>query len=336
VLKRFKPDWFLIGMVVAILLAALFPTPGAHGGALHPELITKSGIALIFFLNGAMLSFGALKDGLMRWRLHLIIQASTFVLFPLLGLLFLILADHLFAFHISPELRLGFFFLCAVPSTVSSSVAMTSAARGNVPVAVFNATLSSLIGIILTPLWMSLLLKSGGQTLDVTDVFIDLSLWMVLPLVIGQVLRPLIGSWLSGHKKLAQTVDRGTILLLVYTSFCDSFARRIWSNNDPATLIMTSIATLCLFFTVLLSLWWLCDRFKIAPAYRSAVVFCGTKKSLAAGIPMAMLIFVDHTAELGLILLPIMLYHSLQLLICSPLANYWAKETQAQEKAITT
>ncbi|CAL4867805.1 hypothetical protein MMA231_02072 [Asticcacaulis sp. MM231] len=327
---RFKFDPFLTGMVVAILLAALFPSFGAEGGALHPELVTKLGVALIFFLNGALMSFAALKDGVMRWRLHLIIQSATFLLFPLIGLAFLTLTGPL----ISPDLRLGFFYLCAIPSTVSSSVAMTAAARGNVPVAVFNATISSLIGIFITPLWMSLLLKSSGQHLDIMAVFIDLMLWLALPLFIGQVMSPLIGTWLEKHRKWAQTADRGTILLLVYTSFCDSFARHIWSSNSLSTLALVMAATLGLFFLVLLLLWKACDTFHIAPAFRAAVVFCGTKKSLATGVPMASLLFAGHPSGLGLILLPIMLYHPLQLLICTPLANYWAKETQTKENEI--
>jgi len=330
VLKRFKPDLFLTGMGLAIILAALLPAPGAHGGILHPERLTKFGIALIFFLNGAMLSFGALKDGVMRWRLHLIIQMATFVLFPVIGLAFLVMTGR----WISPDLQLGFFYLCALPSTVSSSVAMTSAARGNVPVAVFNATLSSLIGIVVTPLWMSLLLKTSGHHLDVTSVFIDLFRWMVLPMIIGQCLRPLIGAWLHRHKKLAQIADRGTILLLVYTSFCDSFALNIWGVTSAAVMILVITATLVLFFFVLLLLWAICDRSNIAPAFRAAVVFCGTKKSLATGVPMASLIFVGHASGLGLILLPIMVYHPLQLLICTPLANHWAKEAQARENAL--
>jgi solute carrier family 10 (sodium/bile acid cotransporter), member 7 len=322
--KKFKLDWFLSGMFLAILLAALFPTPGAEDGWLQPEILTKAGVSLIFFLNGAGLSFAALKDGIMRWRLHLIIQAATFVLFPIIGLVFFFVTGPL----ISPELKLGFFYLCAIPSTVSSSVAMTAAAKGNVPVAVFNATISSLLGILLTPMWMSLMLESTGQTLDIGKVFLDLLLWLVLPLVVGQLMRPLIGDFLKRHKPLTQIADRGTILLLVYTSFCDSFAKHIWSSNSPGTILLTIAATLGLFFLVLGLLWKLCDRFNIAPAFRSAVVFCGTKKSLATGVPMAHLIFAGHTAGLGLILLPIMIYHPLQLLICTPLANRWAKESE--------
>jgi sodium/bile acid cotransporter 7 len=328
---KLKIDGFLTGMVMAIILAALLPAPGAHGGILHPELLTKLGIALIFFLNGATLSFNALKDGIMRWRLHLIIQGATFVLFPLIGLTFLAIAGR----WISPDLQLGFFYLCALSSTVSSSVAMTSAARGNVPVAVFNATLSSLIGIVVTPLWMSLLLKTSGHHLDVMGVFIDLFKWMVLPMVIGQLLRPVIGAWLHRHKKLTQMADRGTILLLVYTSFCDSFALNIWGTTSPLIMVSVMVATLALFFGVLLLLWALCDRTSIAPAFRAAVVFCGTKKSLATGVPMASLIFAGHASGLGLILLPIMIYHPLQLLICTPLASRWAKETESREAAIS-
>ena len=319
-----KIDPFLAGMVVAILLAALFPAPGADGGWLHPELLTKAGIALVFFLNGALLSFKALSDGVMRWRLHLMIQAATFILFPLIGLAFLAIAGR----WIGPDLRLGLFYLCAIPSTVSSSVAMTAAAKGNVPVALFNATTSSLVGIVITPLWMSLLLKTSGQTIDVVHVLLDLMLWLALPLALGQLARPLIGAWLASHKPVAQAADRGAILVLVYTSFCDSFARHIWSSNPPATLALVVAATLGLFFLVLGLLWFTCDRLGIAAPFRSAVVFCGTKKSLATGVPMAHLIFAANPASLGLILLPIMVYHPLQLLICTPLASRWARESE--------
>ena len=321
---KFKFDWFLTGMGLAIVLAWLLPQPGAEGGILHPELLTKAGIAVIFFLNGAGLSFAALKDGIFRWRLHILIQASTFLLFPAIGGLFLLVVGR----WIAPELQLGLFYLCAIPSTVSSSVAMTAMARGNVPVAVFNATLSSLIGIVLTPLWMSIMLETSGQTLDVLGVFIDLTIWLLLPLIAGQLLRPALLAWLQRNKKFTQTIDRGTILLLVYTSFCDSFAKNVWGSTSFGNLAITVAATLGLFFLVLTLLWKLCDRMGIAPTLRSAVVFCGTKKSLAAGVPMAHLIFANHAAGLGLVLLPLMIYHPLQLLICTPLADRWAKEQE--------
>src|ERR1044071_7793264 len=148
---KFKPDWFLLGMMAATGLAWVFPRPGAAGGWLHPELLTKAGVALIFFLHGLVLSFAALQAGALNWRLHVLVQSCTFLLFPVLGLALNAALDG----HVAPELKLGLFYLCALPSTVSSSVAMTAAARGNIAGAVFNATLSSLIGVVGTPLWIA-------------------------------------------------------------------------------------------------------------------------------------------------------------------------------------
>lgn len=331
-MKRFpiQPDWFLIGMVIAMFIAWLIPGPGAAGGSLHPELLTKCGIALIFFLHGAQLSFAALKDGVSRWQLHLIIQLTTFLAFPLIGLALVKLTGSL----ISPDLALGLFYLCALPSTVSSSVAMTAAAKGNVPVAVFNATISSIIGIVLTPLWMSLLVHQQSGHMDTTAVMLDLVQWLLLPLIIGQALRPLIGAFITNHKKYVSKIDRFTILLLVYTSFCDSFAGHVWTGHGALTMIVTITATIALFFAVLMGLILFCKKLSIPDSYRAAVVFCGTKKSLATGVPMAHLLFTGN-ASLGLILLPIMIYHPLQLFICGPLANHWAKKTSFSETSIS-
>lgn len=315
-----KLDWFLTGMVIAMFLAWLFPAPGAAGGSLHPELITKGGIALIFFLHGAQLSFAALKDGISRWQLHLIIQLTTFLAFPLLGLALVYLTGS----ALDASLTLGLFYLCALPSTVSSSVAMTAAARGNVPVAVFNATISSIIGIVLTPLWMSLLIEQQSGQMDTLGVILDLVQWLLMPLIIGHLLRPLIGAFITRHKRYVGKIDRLTILLLVYTSFCDSFANHVWSGHSVSTMAITVIATIVLFFAILFGLILLCKKLNIADSYRAAVVFCGTKKSLATGVPMAHLLF-DGNPSLSLILLPIMIYHPLQLFICGPLANHWAK-----------
>lgn len=308
-------------MVIAMVLAWLLPEPGAAGGILHPELLTKAGIALIFFLHGAGLSFAAMKDGISRWKLHVIIQLTTFVVFPLIGLAI----NAAVGDSLAPELKLGLFYLCALPSTVSSSVAMTAAARGNIPVAVFNATLSSILGILLTPLWMSLLLHQQSAPMDMQSVILDLIQWLLIPLIIGQCLRPLIGGFIAQHKKFVGKADRCTILLLVYTSFCDSFAHHVWTGHSTATMLLIGGITTLLFFVVLYGLILFCNRLHLDPQYRAAVVFCGTKKSLATGVPMANLIFAGNPA-LSLILLPIMIYHPLQLFICGPLANKWAKQ----------
>jgi len=213
-----------------VTLAWIAPVPGAAGGWLHPALLNKLGVALIFFLHGAGISFRALAAGALRWRLHLLVQAATFLGFPLAGLAVL----RLLPASTPPALSLGIFFLCALPSTVSSSVALTAVARGNVPAAVFNATLSNLLGVFATPLWLGLVLQVRGRPLPLGRVVADLALWLVLPLVVGQLCRPRIGAFIQHHKAAVQRVDRVTILVLVYTSFCDSVKNGVWSGQGPA------------------------------------------------------------------------------------------------------
>jgi sodium/bile acid cotransporter 7 len=228
---------------------------------------------------------------------------------------------------VSPDLRLGFLYLCALPSTVSSSVAMTAAARGNVPAAVFNATLSSLLGVFLTPLWMGAMMKAGGGAgLPLGKVIFDLVCWLVLPLVAGQLLRPLLGAWAGRNKSFINKVDRTTILLLVYTSFCDSFKQGIWSGHGIATPLIGFVGALVIFILAMTIVSFICDRLHFTPEDKIAAVFCGSKKTLASGVPMAKLMFGAHPA-LSMILLPIMIYHPLQLVICGVLAGRWAKRS---------
>ena len=317
--NRKKWDGFLTGLAVAISLAWIWPDPGAKDGWMHPALLNKLGVALIFFLHGATLSFASLKDGVLRWKLHLVVQVCTFLLFPLLGWLGL----GIFGSRLAPDLQLGLFFLCALPSTVSSSVAMTALARGNVPGAVFNATLSSLLGIFLTPLWIAWMLQTSGESLPLGKVMLDLVLWLFLPLVAGQLARPWCAGFLQRHKKRVHLVDRGVILLLVYTSFCDSVKWGVWQGKGMSTLLITGGASLLLFFTVMWIVGMICKRLNFTIEDRIAAVFCGSKKTLASGVPMAQLMFGANPA-LSVILLPIIIYHALQLIICSWLANRWA------------
>jgi solute carrier family 10 (sodium/bile acid cotransporter), member 7 len=318
---KFKPDWFLIGMVLATMLAWAFPEPGASGGWMHPELVTKASVALIFFLHGLMLSFAALRAGALNWRLHLLVQSCTFLLFPLIGLALNAALGGRIAF----ELLLGLFFLCALPSTVSSSVAMTATAGGNVAGAVFNATLSSLIGIVLTPLWVAWAMKTTGETQPIWPVIVDLLQWLVLPLALGQALRPWLGAWALRHKKRVGLIDRLAILLLVYTSFCDSFKQGVWTGNGAGQLLGISAVCAVLFALVMLLTAAAARGLGFNREDRIVAIFCGSKKTLASGVPMAKLIFGAHPG-LGLILLPIMVYHPLQLIVCGVLAQRWGKQ----------
>lgn len=322
---KFKPDWFLNGMIAVTGLAWAYPAPGAAGGWLHPELLTKAGVALLFFLHGVMLSFAALRAGALNWRLHAFVQVSTFILFPVLGLALNALLDG----HVAPEMKLGLFYLCALPSTVSSSIAMTATAQGNVAGAVFNATLSSLIGVVVTPLWIAAVMKTTGQTQPIGPVILDLLRWLVLPLVLGQLCRPVLGAWLGRHKSKVHVVDRGTILLLVYTSMCDSFQRDVWSGQGTATLLLAFAVCAVLFAVVMVATNRAARAFGFSREDRMAAIFCGSKKTLASGVPMAKLIFGAHPA-IGVILLPIMIYHPLQLVVCGMLAERWGRAAGAE------
>jgi sodium/bile acid cotransporter 7 len=317
--KSWRPDWFLVGLASAVALAWLAPTPGAKGGWLHPELLNKLGVALIFFLHGAGISFAALKAGTLRWPLHVLVQVTTFVLFPLIGLLTL----KLLGGAVSPDLGLGFFFLCALPSTVSSSVALTAVARGNVPAAVFNATLSNLLGVFATPLWLGVVLERGGHPLPLGRVIADLLVWLVLPLVGGQLCRPLVGAAIQRHKKGVQLVDRVTILVLVYTSFCDSVVNGVWSGHGLGAVAATLAFCVALLALVMTCVWLASAALGFPFADRITATFCGSKKTLASGVPMAQLVFHGHPG-LSLVLLPLMIYHPLQLVVCGWFAGRWA------------
>lgn len=323
-LHHIAREWFLVGMLAAVVLASLFPEFGATGGALHAETTTNLGIALVFFLHGIGLPLEALKRGFLAWRLHVVIQSLTYIVFPLLWLLF----NALFKAAIPPDLMLGFAYLAALPSTISSSVAMTALGRGNVPVAIFNATLSGLLGIVLTPLLILWLADTHTQGMSLGETMLNIAQLLLLPIVVGQVLRPFIGHWFARIKHYTSNIDKAVILLLVYAAFCNSVQSGLWREHGLG-LIGTTFAVDAVFLAAIL---WLSTRIArlLHASHKDevAVVFCGSKKTLASGIPMATLIFGAHPA-LGMIVLPIMLYHQLQLFVCSIMAHRYARQAPA-------
>lgn len=323
VVQRLYRDWFLVGMISAVVLAALFPDFGRTGGTMHADVVANVGIFAVFFLHGLGLSAQRMKAGITRWRLHLLVQSFTFGVFPLLWLLLNALAGR----WIPADLSLGFIYLCAVPSTISSSVAMTGVARGNVAGAIFNASLSSLLGVVLTPLLVSVLSRTTGQSLSLADAVLKLAGLLLLPLVLGQLLRPLLGRWFARYQRYTQAFDKLVILLLVYASFCDSVASGVFSRHGAGILALALggaalLLALVLLMTTAASRWARFDK-----EDEIAAVFCGSKKTLASGVPMARLLFGAHPS-LGLIVLPLMFYHQLQLLVCSVLAERYASRPE--------
>ncbi|MBK8858288.1 MAG: bile acid:sodium symporter [Opitutaceae bacterium] len=314
------PDWFTPAMLLAVALAWIWPAGGADGGVLHGEWLTKAGVALIFFLYGLSLSFTALRAGALHWRLHLVVQGMTFLAFPLLGLAL----DFITRGWLSAEMRLGFVFLCVLPSTISSSVALTAAAGGNVAAAVFNATLSSLIGVVLTPLWIGFYLRSGGQGGPLGPVVMDLVRWLLLPMAVGQACRPWLAAWAARQKARLHIADRLVILLIIYTSFCNSVQNGLWQGRGWSLLLLTLGVCALLFTTAMLLTAWVSRLLGFDWPDRITAMFCGSKKTLASGVPMANLIFAGQPV-LGLVLLPIMVYHSMQLLVSGVLAARWGK-----------
>jgi len=319
-----KNEWFLVGMFVAVILASLFPEVGRSGGPFHVDTLVDIGIAIVFFLHGLGISMTALKDGLSRWRVHLSVQLFTFAAFPLLwyGL------DALFGRWLPAGLGLGFLYLCVLPSTVSSSVALTGVARGNVPAAIFNATLSGLLGIVLTPALVALLAGVENQGLSFLDAVLGIAKMLLLPLVAGQLLRPLLHAWHHRHKKLTTAVDRGAILLMVFGAFADSVYSGLWRDHGVGLLLIAAVGASLILAIVLYLTKWMARVQGFNTEDEITTIFCGSKKTLASGVPMAKLIFGAHPA-LGVIVLPIMFYHQIQLVVCSIIANRYALRPQA-------
>lgn len=215
ILGRYGLDTFLLLLFLAVALAGVWPELGKTDGLVHLEYYTNYGVSVVFLLYGLTLSWDRLRAGMLNWRLHLVVLSGTFIIYPALVWGAGALAGSL----IGNDLKLGFFYLAASPSTISSSVAMTSIARGNVAGAIFNASLSSLIGVFATPLWVNWYLAQTGQALELGKVIFKIVLLVVVPIVAGQVLRPLIGEWVSRQRLLVKILDRGTILAIVLNSF---------------------------------------------------------------------------------------------------------------------
>jgi sodium/bile acid cotransporter 7 len=324
-LKRVVTDWFLCGMLIATLLAYFFPGFGSAGGGMHAEYVINIGVFLVFFLHGVNLSSEQISHGLKNWKLHIMVQSFTFVVFPLIWLI----CNQLLGSHMPALLMLGFFYLCALPSTISSSVALTGSAGGNVPAAILNASMSSVFGIFMTPWLVSLVVGTGAGGIDLGSTLLDLSAMLLLPLVLGQLVRPFLGKFFARHKRYTNIVDKVVILLLVYAAFCNSMVSGMWQQQGDTVILSAFIGSGVLLAVILFMTTRTTRALNFNHADEVAAVFCASKKSLAAGAPMAALIFGANPG-LGLILLPIMIYHPMQLIVCSVIAENYASRNHKQ------
>ena len=311
-----KPDPLIVLIILAVIIAIIAPARGNFADIVGQ--LTNVAIALLFFLYGARLSTQEALNGLKHWRLHLTILAFTFVVYPLIGI-----ALRPLTAVISHDMYLGILFLTLVPSTVQSSVAFTSIAKGNVAGAIVSASASNLVGVIITPLLVMFLMGTGGGVHIDTSVFGEIALLLLAPFVLGQLTRRWVGK--VAQSKATKVVDRGSIAMVVYSAFSKGVVDGIWSS-----ISLWDLAFLVVFAAIFVAfMLWLTRKASQKMGFNRAdtiaIEFCGSKKSLATGLPMASVIFASGGASLGLLILPLMIYHQVQLMMCSWLAARYAQ-----------
>lgn len=314
-LKRIGLDPFIVLLLLTVALASVLPARGIIAPLIAS--VAYWAVALLFFLHGARLDPRAVLAGLANWRLQLLVFACTFAIFPLLGLGVCALLGN----WVEPEIVLGLLFLAVLPSTVQSSIALTSMTGGNVPAAVCAASLSNLLGVVVTPVLAAVLLHSSGVGINGASV-ISIFVQILLPFGIGQVARRWIGPWAVRNKRMLSMLDRGSILMIVYSAFSAGVVAGVWQQVSGPSLALMVGADLVLLAAIIV-IGGLAARAAGMPhGDRMVVLFCGSTKSLATGVPIANILFAGH--PISLIVLPLMLFHQLQLFVCALIAQRYA------------
>jgi sodium/bile acid cotransporter 7 len=314
-----RVDRFLLAILLTVVLATLVPASGP--AATGVSNLAQAVVALLFFLYGVRLSTRSALNGLRSWRLHGTVLTATFVLFPLLGLACRLLEPTI----LPPSLYFGVMFMCLLPSTVQSSIAFTSIARGNVPAAICSASFSNLAGVVLTPVLAALFLGSAVNFSP--SSVLRIAGQLLLPFLIGQLSRPWLAGFLERHHRATSMVDRGSVLLVIYSAFSEGVNAGVWHQVTPVRLGCVLLVDAAILATVLTTTNFTALRLGFPLADRIVVVFCGSKKSIATGIPMAAVLFAHR--DVGLIVLPAMLFHQIQLMVCAVLAPRFARRQDA-------
>lgn len=322
-LQRLRIDKFLLVLILVVVTASILPAEGS--AKVFFERLTTAAIALLFFMHGAKLSREAISAGMGHWRLHLVVFASTFILFPLLGIGMSLLSPVV----LTPTLYLGFLYLCALPATVQSAIAYTSMAGGNVAAAICSASASSILGVFLSPILVGLLMHTQGGETDTLHAIGSIIMQLMVPFVIGHLSRPLIAKWVERNRKLINITDRSSILLVVYVAFSEAVVQGIWGQINVWSLLAVVGCSIVLLAIVLVVNTLVARKLGFNTADEITIVFCGSKKSLANGIPMANVLF--PAAAVGAMVLPLMIFHQIQLMVCAALAQRYAKRINKEQ-----
>lgn len=297
-------------------LAFVVPGLGATGGPLAPQVTTRVGVAVIFLLQGLALPPAALRQGAMRWRLHLATQLFIFAAFPAAVLLL----DMLVGARLPADMRTGFIFLALLPTTISTCVVLTAAAGGNVSGALFNAAFSNIAGVVITPLLAALVLDVRGETAGVLPMISQVGALLLAPLALGQLLRPLVRRVWEPDRQRLGNVSNSIILFIIFCAFADSVHGGAFAGDAALQALGILAGTILLFALATLAAAALGRQLRLDSGDRLALLFCAPHKTLAAGVPMAQVLFASDPA-LGVILLPLIIYHVVQLVAGAALAT---------------
>ncbi|WP_212387153.1 bile acid:sodium symporter family protein [Acinetobacter junii] len=320
-LKLLALDRFTILLVLMVLLATLLPISGQL--AYYFNILTTVAIAVLFFLHGAKLSREAVIEGMLHWRMHALVFIFTFLIFPLIGLLSRPVLEPV----LGQQLYWGFLFMCFLPSTVQSSIAFASMAKGNVAGAVCSASFSNIIGMFITPILVSYFILGQSQhDFDPTKSIVQITLLLLVPFILGQLLRPFIFPQMRKFPSVVKVFDQGSILMVVYGAFSSAVVAGLWQQVSGITLIYLTLACSVLLTVVMLLALYLPKWLGFNQADQITIFFCSSKKTLASGVPMAQILFIGQ--PLGMIVLPIMIFHQIQLMVCGVIANHWSKSMQ--------
>lgn len=327
-LKLLALDRFSILLFVMVILATLLPVSGDAAAIFNQ--VTIVAIAILFFLHGAKLSREAVIQGMMHWKMHGLVFMITFAIFPILGLCTQPWLEPL----LGKELFLGFLFMCFLPSTVQSSIAFTSMARGNVAGAICSASFSNIIGMFITPILVSFFILGTTQhDYDPTGSILQIVLLLLVPFICGQIFRPWVQPYMAKAPSIVKAFDQGSILMVVYGAFSSAVVAGLWQQVNGWTLFYLTVACSLFLTVIMLIVYFLPKKLGFNREDQITIFFCGSKKTLASGVPMAQILFIGQ--PLGMIVLPIMIFHQIQLMVCGVIASRWEQQAKALDAVAT-